>query len=76
MFGVLLDSLRDSTISDYFLSMSPKNKILFFLPGGGSENNDHGFPFFGDVELVELSLRNNLGGLEIHETVFPAVSSI
>ncbi len=35
-------------------------KIRFFSfwgGGGGSGNNDHGFPFFGDVELVEPSLR-------------------
>ncbi len=57
MFGVLLDSLRDSTISDYLLSTSPKNMVFFLLEGGGgSGNNDHGFPFFGDVELVEPSL--------------------
>ncbi len=58
MFGVLLDSLRDRTIFDYLLSTSPKNKIIFLVEGGrgGSGNNDHGFPFFGDVELVDPSL--------------------
>ena len=58
MFGVLLDSLRDSTISDHLLSTSPNNKFFFLLEGagGGSGNNDPGFPFFRDVELVEPSL--------------------
>ena len=45
---------------------SPKMKVFFsFKGGGGSGNNDHGFPFFRDVELVEPSLKVVLG-------VFPA----
>ena len=32
-----------------------------FRGDGGSRNNDHGFPFFGDVELVEKSLRQSCG---------------
>ena len=52
MFGVLLDSLRDSTISDYLLSMSPKNKVFSLLEGVGSGKNGYGFPFIGEIELV------------------------
>ena len=49
--------------------MSLRNAFCFLLRGvGGATRNEHKFPFFGDIELVEQSTINHLGG---HGADFP-----
>ncbi len=55
---------RQCTISIHLSSTSPRGKLLcLFRGGGGSRKVCHEFPFLGDVELVERSLR---GGGVLH----------
>ncbi len=52
----MCEVLLDSTISDWFLSTSPKIKVFFLLEGGGGQEKWSWISFFRYVELDEPSL--------------------